>query len=210
MMPGLILAVCCSGHDRAQTASTPPRRRCTPVAVTSPVPSSKSVLISSSACRACGSSRATAAVNRRSLSGRETAPPCVPSRRSAKWRRSSAVDSRRGLPILSSCLWPAAQGRAFGCDQAAPYAVLADVPVPQGERQALSAYQAGRADGDRSGRLLASLACLGADREPLVGVEAAVSTPGVPDDPGPGALIGERAGDQQIQLPQGGAVEAAM
>ena len=109
----------------------------------------------------------------------------------------------------SSCLWAAAQGRAFGWDQAAPDTVLADVPVPQGERQALGAYQAGRADGDRSGCLLPSLACLGADREPLVGIEAAVGTPGVPDDPGPGSLIAGRGGDQQTQWPHCGPVGVA-
>src|SRR5260370_19085211 len=99
---------------------------------------------------------------------------------------------------------PAAQGRAFGWDQAAPDTVLADVPVPQGERQALGAYQAGRADSDRSGCLLPSLACLGADREPLVGIEAAVSTPGVPDDPGPGSLIAGRGGGPPTQRPPSG------
>src|SRR5260370_4402599 len=99
---------------------------------------------------------------------------------------------------------PAAQGRAFGWDQAAADTVLADVPVPQGERQALGAYQAGRADSDRSGCLLPSLACLGADREPLVGIEAAVSTPGGPDDPGPGSLIAGRGGDQQRAWPPWG------
>src|SRR5260370_36419825 len=104
---------------------------------------------------------------------------------------------------------PAAQGRAFGWDQAAADTVLADVPVPQGDRQALGAYQAGRADGDRGGCLLPGLACLGADREPLVGIEATVSTPGVPDDPGPGSLIAERGGDQQTQWPHCGPVEVA-
>jgi len=58
----------CSGHDRAQIASTPPWPRRTPVAVTSPVPSTRSVLISSSGRRACGSSSATAAAKSRSLS----------------------------------------------------------------------------------------------------------------------------------------------
>src|SRR5260370_19490521 len=208
MMIGWIVAACCSGRERAQIASRPLPRDRTPVAVTSPVPSSKSALISSSGWRAYGSSRATAVIKKRSFSRREMAPPCVPSRRSAKWRRSSAVYSRRGLSMLSSfpCagmggwpqarLCPAAQDRPFGCDQAAPDTVLAEFPVPQRERQALGAHRAGRADGDRSGRLLASLACLGADREPLVGVKAGVSAPGVPDDPGSGGLIGGCAGDQ--------------
>src|SRR5260370_10651608 len=104
---------------------------------------------------------------------------------------------------------PPAQGRVFGCDQAAPDAVLADVPVPQRECQALGSYLAGRADGDRSGCLLASLACLGTYREPLVGIEVTVSAPGVPDDPGPRGLIGERDGDQLIRLPHGGPLEGA-
>src|SRR5690348_3234491 len=107
MMIGLIPAARCSGHDRAHVASTPPPRGRAPVAVTSPVPSSKSVLISLRTCRACESSSVMAAEKKRSLSWRRAAPPCVPSRRSAKWRRSSAVYSRRGLsmsfPFLGVC-----------------------------------------------------------------------------------------------------------
>src|SRR4029077_6520990 len=102
----------CSGHDRAQIASTPPPRRRTPVAVTAPVPSNKSVLISLRTCQACESSSVMAAENKRSLSWRRRAPPCVPSRRSAKWRRSSAVYSRRGLSMSSSFL---GGGYAGGC-----------------------------------------------------------------------------------------------
>src|ERR1700745_391529 len=67
-----------------------------------------------------------------------------------------------------------------------PDAMLADLPVPQRQLQAFGAYQAGGADGDGCGRLPAGLVCLHTDREPLVGVKAAVSAPDVPDDPGPG------------------------
>jgi nucleotidyltransferase/DNA polymerase involved in DNA repair len=74
MTIGLMPAACCSGHDNAQTASVPPSAEWRiPVAVTSPVRSSRSVLISSSACRAYGSSSGTAAAKRRSLSGRDLA-----------------------------------------------------------------------------------------------------------------------------------------
>jgi hypothetical protein len=91
---------------------------------------------------------------------------------------------------------PAAQCRAFGWEQAAPDAVLADIPVPQRERQAWDAYQAGRADGDRSGRFMARLVRLGTDREPLVGVKAAVSALGVHEEPGPGGLVREWRGNR--------------
>ena len=57
--------------------------------------------------------------------------------------------------------WPTAQFRAVGGDQAAPDAVLADVPVLQREVQALAAHPAGGADCDRRGRLPTSLARLG-------------------------------------------------
>jgi hypothetical protein len=96
-------------------------------------------------------------------------------------------------PVAPVAVWarPVADLRAVGGDQATPDTVLADVPVPQRQRQALAAYQAGRADGDRRGRLLAGLACLGAEREPLVRIKVAASTPGVPGDLGPRGLIGE-------------------
>ena len=64
--------------------------------------------------------------------------------------------------------------------------MLSHIPAPQRELQALGTYQAGGADGDRCGRLPASLVCLRTDREPLAGVKAAVGAPGVLDDPGPG------------------------
>jgi len=73
---------------------------------------------------------------------------------------------------------PAAQCRAVGGDQAGPDTVLADIPLPQRQFQALGAYQAGGADGDRRGRLVAGLVCFRTDREPLVGIEGAVSAAG--------------------------------
>src|SRR6185437_4017719 len=88
---------------------------------------------------------------------------------------------------------PAAQPRAVGRDQAAPDAVLGDVPVPKRQRQALATYQAASADSDRSRCFLAGFDRLGADREPCVGMKAAVGTSGVPDDPAPQPPVGKRA-----------------
>src|ERR1700748_1379730 len=53
---------------------------------------------------------------------------------------------------------PAAQCRAVGGDHTAPDTVLADIPRPQRQFQALGAYKAGDADGDSRGRLVAGLA----------------------------------------------------
>jgi hypothetical protein len=86
---------------------------------------------------------------------------------------------------------PAAQVRAVGCDQAAPDTVLADVPVPQRQLQALGPYGATGADGDRGRCLVAGLGWLDTDRVPLVGVKAAVSAPGLPRDPGPQGIVGQ-------------------
>ena len=102
------------------------------------------------------------------------------------WTRAVSEGYVRGLADCAQ-VPPAAQCRAFGGDQAAPDTMLADIPVPQRQLQALGAYQAAGADGDRRGRLPAGLVGLHTDREPLVGVKAAVSAPGMPDDPGPGA-----------------------
>ena len=128
--------------------------------------------------------------SRRPLWWRARAPPAVS--RSAPGELCTAtsgpapsVRTTRGLAEHAQ-VPPAAQCRAFGGDQAAPDAMLADIPVPQRELQALGVYQAGGADGDRRGRLPAGLVCLHTDREPLVGVKAAVGAPGVLDDPGPG------------------------
>src|SRR5258706_12717173 len=83
---------------------------------------------------------------------------------------------------------PAAQCRAVGGDQAAPDTVLADIPVPQRQFQALGACQAGGADGDRRGRLAAGLGWFRADRGPMGGVAGAVRAAGVPVDPGPASV----------------------
>jgi hypothetical protein len=100
----------------------------------------------------------------------------------------------------------AAQRRPVGGDQAAPDTVLADIPGPQRQFQALRAHRAGGADGDRRGRLVAGLACFRTDREPLVGIEGAVSAAGVPDDPGPQGPIGDRDGRRRIRRPGSGPV----
>jgi hypothetical protein len=86
---------------------------------------------------------------------------------------------------------PTAQVRALGCDQAAPDTVLADVPVPQRQLQALGPYGATDADRDRGRCLVARLGWLDTDRVPLVRVKAAVSAPGVPSDPGPQGIVGQ-------------------
>jgi hypothetical protein len=44
----------------------------------------------------------------------------------------------------------------------------------------VAAHWAGKADSYRRGCLLAGLARVGADREPLIGIETAIRTPGVP------------------------------
>jgi hypothetical protein len=101
---------------------------------------------------------------------------------------------------------PAApQCRAFCGDQATPNTVLADIRVPERQRQALSAYQAGGADGDRGGGLLAGLAYLHAEREPLVGIKVAASTTGVPDDRPPQRTIRIWDGNWRVRWPTGSA-----
>jgi len=101
---------------------------------------------------------------------------------------------------------PAAQCRAVGGDHTAPDTMLADIPRPQRQFQALGAYKAGDADGDRRGRLVAGPVCFRTGRKPLVGIEAAVSATGVPDDPGPQGLIGQRDGRRRIRRPGSGPV----
>ena len=93
--------------------------------------------------------------------------------------------------------------RAFGGDQAAPDTVLADIPVPQRQRQALGAHHAGGAHGDRGGRLLAGFVYLHTDREPLVGIQAATRATGVPDNPHPQRPIGAWDGHRWIRWPTG-------
>ena len=88
---------------------------------------------------------------------------------------------------------PAAQLRAVGCDQPAPHAVLADIPMPQRQHQALALDQATGAHRDRSGGLLARPARINADREPPVRVKAAIGTPAMPDHPGPQSIADRHA-----------------
>src|ERR1700677_2197248 len=85
----------------------------------------------------------------------------------------------------------AAQVRSVGGDEAAPDTVLADVPVPQRQLQALGPDGATSADGDRGRCLVARLGWLDTERIPLVGVKAAVSAPGLPGDPGPQGTVGQ-------------------
>jgi hypothetical protein len=92
---------------------------------------------------------------------------------------------------------PGPQSRAIGGDQATPDTVLADVPLPQRQHQALAAHQAASADSDRSGRLLARPAWLSTEREPLIGIQTAISTPGVPGDPSRQRPIGQPARRQR-------------
>jgi hypothetical protein len=94
----------------------------------------------------------------------------------------------------------AAQARALGRDRAAPDAMLANVPVTQRERQALAAYRAGLANGDRGGSLPPGLLRPGTDREPLISVEAAIGAPGLPNDARP-CLIAHRGGSGSIRPP---------
>jgi hypothetical protein len=85
---------------------------------------------------------------------------------------------------------PTAQSRSLGGDEAAPDTVLADVPVPQRERQAVAAHWAGHAESDGCGCLLGGPARFSVDREPLIGIESAISTPGVPVNQSPQFRIG--------------------
>jgi len=105
-------------------------------------------------------------------------------------------------------LLPAAQCGAVGGDHAAPDTVLADIPRPQRQFEALGAYKARDADGDRRRRLAAGLVCIRTGREPLVGIKAAVGAAGVPDDPGPQGMIGEPDG-RRIRRPGSGPVQGA-
>jgi hypothetical protein len=95
-------------------------------------------------------------------------------------RVSAAISQQRlcgrAVAARASGEQTAAQLRAVGGDQAAPDTVLADVPVPQRELQALAAHPAGGADSDSRGRLLTSPVRLGADREPLIRIKTLVST----------------------------------
>src|SRR4051794_314300 len=85
-------AACCSGQLKAQDASNPPSAvRRSPVSASHPLSSNKSVLTSASTWRAMGASSSTAFSKWASLSFRLLEPPCVPSRRSAKWQIRVAI-----------------------------------------------------------------------------------------------------------------------
>src|SRR5882724_219338 len=84
---GSIPAACCSGQLRAQDAFSPPSAvRRNPDSVSCPVLRSKFMFISFKTWRAKGASSCTAFSKWASLSSRLAEPPCVPSRRSSKWR----------------------------------------------------------------------------------------------------------------------------
>src|SRR6266849_10940656 len=86
-MIGSIPAACCSGQLKAQDAFSPPSGVCrNPDSVSCPVSRSKFMFISFKTWRAIGASSCTAFSKWTSLSSRLTEPPCVPSRRSSKWR----------------------------------------------------------------------------------------------------------------------------
>src|SRR5216684_646457 len=84
---GSIPAARCSDQLKAQDAFRPPSGvRRSPDSVSRPVSSSKLAFISLRTWRATGASRCTAFSKWASLSFRLAEPPCVPSRRSSKWR----------------------------------------------------------------------------------------------------------------------------
>src|SRR6266849_3487384 len=86
-MIGSIPAACCSGQLKAQDAFSPPSgERRNPDSVSCPVSRSKFMFISFKTWRAIGASSCTAFSKWASLSSRLAEPPCVPSRRSSKWR----------------------------------------------------------------------------------------------------------------------------
>ena len=75
--------------------------------------------------------------------------------------------------VCRVCVQQAAQGHALGGDHATPYAVLADIPVPKRQREALGAHRARCADGDRRGRLVTGLPDLHVYRKPVFGIKRA-------------------------------------
>src|SRR6266436_4625613 len=86
-MIGSIPAARCSGQLKTQDAFRPPSAvRRSPVSVTCPVLSSKLLFISMRTWRAMGANSCTAFSKWASLSLRVAEPPCLPSRRSSKWR----------------------------------------------------------------------------------------------------------------------------
>src|SRR5215468_3073357 len=80
-------------------------------------------------------------------------------------RRSPSPRSRAPGKTAAAQLFRVREPGAVGGDQAAPDTVLADVPVPQRQLQALGAHRAPGADGDRRGGLVSGPGCVDADRE---------------------------------------------
>ena len=72
--------------------------------------------------------------------------------------------------------------------------MLANIPVPQRELQALRSYRAGRADRDRGRCLAAGDLRAGANRKPLVRMKGAISAPRLPGDRGPYLMVGRLRG----------------
>jgi hypothetical protein len=83
-------------------------------------------------------------------------------------RRPGKVRAAEPLP---------AQSHALGDDKAAPDAVLADIPVPQRQLQALGAYRAGQADVDSARGFAAGYFLVRTDWKPCVGIKGSVSAP---------------------------------
>src|SRR5882724_7336341 len=84
---GCTPAARCSGQLKDHPALSPPSAvRRSPVSVSCPVSSSKLLFISARTWSAMGASSCTAFSKWASLSFRLVEPPCVPSRRSSKWR----------------------------------------------------------------------------------------------------------------------------
>jgi hypothetical protein len=111
-------------------------------------------------------------------------------RRSAQRRAGDIVSWRAGLAGAPR----AAQGRTVCRHEAAPDTVLANIPVPQRELQALCSYRAGRADRDRGRCLAAGDLRAGANRKPLVRMKGAISAPRLPGDRGPYCMVGRLHG----------------
>jgi hypothetical protein len=103
----------------------------------------------------------------------------------------------------------ATQRHALGGDHATPHAVLADIPVPKRQREALGAHRARYADGDRCGRLTTGLPDLHVYRKPVFGIKPACCAAGVPDDLHPQELIGKWHGHRPIWRPGSGPVRGA-
>src|SRR6266481_8411052 len=104
-MIGSIPAARCSGQLKTQDAFRPPSAvRRSPVSVSCPVLSSKLLFISMRTWRAMGANSCTAFSKWASLSLRLAEPPCVPSRRSAKWRVRLVIYAGTALSAIAYLL----------------------------------------------------------------------------------------------------------